>query len=152
MTVVFPWVSLTVRAAWPQMVTTPAHCPPAPLQSTNPDERNRLHQIWAAGSSDWNLASPALFAAFPSGELPSPLFQTNLSTDVSREMNWLTADAIAAGTPTYNLFNGPDLGLGTSFSSSPAPVPAEDVTLTSLMPDRDYFNLDPVTGESTLFN
>jgi hypothetical protein len=121
------------------MVSTPA-CPPAPQQPASPSQRNRLNQIWAAGSSEWNLASPALLGTFPTGELPSPLFQPNLPVDVSRDLNWLTASAIAAGTPTYAFFDSTEAALGTSFTAGPAVAPQDD--MSSFLAEDDYFNTD----------
>jgi hypothetical protein len=132
------------------MVATPA-CPPAPVQAASPSARNRLNQIWAAGSSEWNLASPALLGAFPSGELPSPLFQTNMPVDPAHDMNWLTASAIAAGTPTYAFFDTNEPTLGTSFSTGPTAIPQDDVSLASFLQDDDYFSMDPISSSAMLF-
>lgn len=49
---------------WVQVVHTPTCAPPAPAALSSPSQRRRLPQIWAAQSSDWNKASPALEANF----------------------------------------------------------------------------------------
>lgn len=50
---------------WPQVMnSTPTMPPPPSVTSTSPSQRDRLEQIWARDSNEWEMNSPALMGAF----------------------------------------------------------------------------------------
>ena len=119
---------------WPQMIQTP-NCPP-PVQAPTASGRHRLGQAWANTSGDWNMNSPAL-EAFSSHMLASSSATSNNQLSAVPQgsaIQWLTADAIAAGTPIFTEFPRSSLAYGTPFGP-----PGGQSHSQHTFPDNDYF-------------
>lgn len=90
---------------WPQLLHTPTCPPAAPMMLSSPSQRNRLTQIWASNSADWNKASPALEGSF----------QHELAAAVASSRNMQTA---ADRTTVPMKRSNTDIPLASSSSSS----------------------------------
>lgn len=115
----------------PQVLHTPTAPPPVNAGPSSPAQRDRLEQIWARTSHDWEQSSPALMGAFPSHDARSASDEDSVDRSrprshdygdshyprTSQAMHDFTTSAIAAGTPLLAAFPPVVQSHGTLFGT-----------------------------------
>lgn len=139
---------------WPQVMHTPTCPPPAPPMIASPTQRNRLPQIWANSSADWNKASPALESSFEHELTAAVQSSRNMQQAAARTPNPLkrsnTDVPLSSSSPASKDFRRPSEPMEMRQEyEQPAPVRDEvlhafgvkeeaDSFFTSLLGSREY--------------